>query len=69
MKRAIQTGSWELITSLSPGVMLQRVALDCGGTRVVALTDRRVCLGLGLAEGAKVTATFSHSAAHLIADL
>jgi tungstate transport system ATP-binding protein len=54
------------ITSLSAGVMLQRVALDCGGTRVVALTDRRVCLGLGLAEGEKVTATFSYSAAHLI---
>ena len=56
------------ITSLSPGVMLQRVALDCAGTRVVALTDRRVCLGLGLAEGEMVTATFSYSAAHLIFD-
>jgi tungstate transport system ATP-binding protein len=56
------------ITSLSPGVMLQRVALNCGGMRVVALTDRRVCLGLGLAEGEKVTATFSYSAAHLIVD-
>ena len=56
------------ITSLSPGVMLQRVTLDCGGTQIVALADRRVCLGLGLAEGEKVTATFSYSAAHLIVD-
>lgn len=56
------------ITGLTPGVMHHRVALDCGGTRVVALADRRVCLGLGLAEGEKVAATFSYSAAHLIVD-
>ena len=56
------------ITGISIGVMHQRITMDCSGVQVVALTDRKVCLGLGLAEGEKVTATFSHSAAHLIVD-
>ena len=56
------------ITGISTGVMHQRITMDCGGIEVVALVDRRVGFGLGLAEGEKVTATFSHSAAHLIVD-
>jgi len=56
------------ITCVSIGMMHQRITMDCGGTLVVALTDRRVCLALGLAEGEKVTATFSYSAAHVIVD-
>jgi ABC-type Fe3+/spermidine/putrescine transport system ATPase subunit len=56
------------ITGISTGVTHQRINMDCGGVQVVALTDRRVCLGLGLAEGEKVTATFSYSAAQVIVD-
>ncbi len=56
------------ITGISTGVMHQRITMDCGGIEVVALVDRRVGFGLGLAEGEKVTATFSYSAAHLIVD-
>jgi ABC-type Fe3+/spermidine/putrescine transport system ATPase subunit len=56
------------ITCVSLGMTHQRINMDCGGVQVVALTDRRVCLGLELAEGEKVTATFSYSAAHVIVD-
>ncbi|MGH7927567.1 MAG: ABC transporter ATP-binding protein [Candidatus Binatia bacterium] len=55
-----------MIISLSTGVMHQRITVDCGGMQVVALMERKTCLGLGLAEGEKATATFSSSAAHII---
>jgi len=54
------------ITAVSTDVMHQRVTLDCDGVPIVALVDRKVCLGLGLREGEEITATFGFSAAHLI---
>lgn len=56
------------ITGISTGVMHQRISMDCGGIEVVALVDRKVGFGLGLAEREEVTATFSFSAVHLIVD-
>jgi tungstate transport system ATP-binding protein len=58
------------ITAVSTGVMHKRITLDCGGIQVVALMNRKECLlGLGIAEGDEVTATFSSAAPHVIADL
>jgi tungstate transport system ATP-binding protein len=56
------------IMSVSPGMMHQRITLDCGGIPVVALMDRKECLALGIAEGDEVMAMFSAAAPHVIVD-
>jgi tungstate transport system ATP-binding protein len=54
------------ITGVSSGVMHRRITLECGGLQLVALMEEKACLGLGLAQGEQVIATFDHRAAHLI---
>ena len=56
------------VTRVSKGMMHQRITLDCGGMQLVALMNQKACLGLGVAEGEKIAATFSFRAAHLIVD-
>jgi tungstate transport system ATP-binding protein len=56
------------ITGVSSSVLHQRITLDCGGIEIVALLERRVGYGLGLAEGDRVTVSYSSDAAHLIVD-
>jgi ABC-type molybdate transport system ATPase subunit len=54
------------ITGVSSSVLHQRITLDCGGVEIVALLERKVGYGLGLAEGDVVTVSYSFNAAHLI---
>ena len=65
-----ETGNFNRLTGringVSPGVMHQRIYLDCDGMKVVALMDRKASVGLGLGAKEKVTAMFSVSAAHII---
>ena len=55
-----------IIKTVSPGLMHQRITLDCDGMPLVALIERRACVNLKLVEGEMVTITFSFGAAHII---
>ena len=55
-----------IIKAVSPGMMHQRITLDCDGITFVALIERQACVNLKLAEGERVTITFRFSAAHVI---
>ena len=55
-----------IIKGVAPGMMRQRITLDCDGITFVALIERQTCVSLKLAEGDMVTITFRFSAAHLI---
>jgi ABC-type sugar transport system ATPase subunit len=54
------------ICRIAPGVMHQRVSLDCGGIPLVALMQRKTCPDFQFAASEPVTVSFSFSAAHII---
>ena len=54
------------ITSLAPGMIHQRLALDCGGMELVALIERKLCLELGLEQGDEIAVSFCVDVAHVI---
>jgi tungstate transport system ATP-binding protein len=56
------------IMSISPGMLHERITLDCDGLQVVVLVDRNECLALGIVEGDQVTAIFRATAPHVIVD-
>jgi tungstate transport system ATP-binding protein len=54
------------VTKINPWGFHYRVALDCGGTRLVALVTRPSFVDLGLREGEEVMASFKATAVHVI---
>jgi tungstate transport system ATP-binding protein len=57
------------VSSVFTGMTHQRVTLDCGGMKVVALMTRRDFPGLEFTEGDAVSAKFNPATAHVIEDI
>jgi tungstate transport system ATP-binding protein len=54
------------VVAVSPGMIHQRIRLDCGGFHLIAAVDRKESFDLNLSEGYEVAVTFNPTAVHVI---